>query len=40
MTRHILSILLFLAASVCPGQTAERFYGFTLNGQTINPLCL
>jgi hypothetical protein len=31
---------LFLAASIGRGQAAEKFFGFTLDGKVINPLCL
>jgi hypothetical protein len=32
--------VLFVAASLVRGQAAEKFYGFTLDGKVINPLCL
>jgi hypothetical protein len=33
-------IALFLAASFGPGHAQDRFFGFTIKGQVINPLCL
>lgn len=40
MFRHIISAMLFLAASVGCGQADEKFHGFNLDGKVINPLCL
>jgi len=40
MFRYMFLAVLFLAASFGRGQAEEKFYGFTLDGKVINPLCL
>jgi hypothetical protein len=38
--RSMLIAMLFLAASVLPGQAVEKFYGFTVKGEPVSPVCL
>ncbi|MDB5526574.1 MAG: hypothetical protein JWM58_4337 [Rhizobium sp.] len=40
MFRYMFFATLFLAASVSHGQAEEKFHGFTINGEVINPMCL
>ena len=40
MIRSMLMAALFLAASTLHGQAAEKFYGFTVNDEPVNPVCL
>lgn len=40
MIRSMLIATLFLAASCAHGQAAEKFYGFTVKGEPVSPVCL
>lgn len=40
MIRSMLIAALFLAASTLHGQAEEKFFGFTVKGEPVNPVCL